>query len=97
MLIRCAKALLQLLDLVIPQISREQDFLADFLQISDASLTFADYIGLEPYFKRKAAATAGDLRPATVKLIRGAMDLIFGFLADELKNWIDGALQRDVK
>ncbi|KAG8905579.1 hypothetical protein FRB99_008637 [Tulasnella sp. 403] len=88
-------ALLQLLDLLIPQIFREQDFLADFLQITDASLTFADYMGLENYFRRQSAASAGDLRLSTVKLIRGAMDSIFGFLMDEVRNWTDAALQRD--
>lgn len=89
------QALLQLLDLVAPQISREQVFLADFLQISDATLTFADYMGMENYLRRKASAAVGELKPSTVKLIRGAMDLIFGFLGDELKNWVDGALDRD--
>lgn len=82
---------------MLPQIYREQDFLADFLQISDASLTFADYMGLENFYRRKAATTSGELRPATIKLIRGAMDLIFGFLGDELKNWIDAAMQRDLQ
>jgi len=32
---------------------------------------------------------------ATLKLIRGAMDLIFGFLAGEIKSWIDIALAKD--
>lgn len=89
------QALLQLLDLIAPQISREQVFLADFLQISDATLSFADYMGLENYLRRKASAAVGELKSSTVKLIRGAMDLIFGFLGDELKNWVDGALERD--
>lgn len=84
-----------MLDMIAPQISREQVFLADFLQISDATLTFADYIGLENYLRRKATAAIGELKQSTIKLIRGAMDLIFGFLGDELKNWIDGALERD--
>ncbi|KAG8975726.1 hypothetical protein FRC05_005244 [Tulasnella sp. 425] len=93
--LNASEALLQLLDLVAPQISREQVFLADFLQISDATLTFADYMGMENYLRRKASAAVGELKPSTVKLIRGAMDLIFGFLGDELKNWVDGALERD--
>ncbi|KIO33327.1 hypothetical protein M407DRAFT_234528 [Tulasnella calospora MUT 4182] len=93
--LNASDALLQLLDLLAPQISREQVFLADFLLISDATLTFADYMGLENYLRRKASAAAGELKPSTVKLIRGAMDLIFGFLGDELKHWLDGALERD--
>ena len=73
---------------------REQDFIADFLQINDAALTFADYMGLENYFRRQAARNAG-LSQATMKLVRGAMDLIFGFLPLELKSWLDNALEKD--
>ncbi|KAG8893136.1 hypothetical protein FRC00_010965, partial [Tulasnella sp. 408] len=42
-----------------------------------------------------ASVSVGELKPSTVKLIRGALDLIFGFLGEELKNWVDGALERD--
>ena len=72
----------------------EEDFIADFLQINDAALTFADYMGLENYFRRQAARAAG-LSSATLKLVRGAMDLIFGFLPAELKSWLDAALAKD--
>jgi len=65
------------------------------LQINDASSTFADYMNLENYFRRKAATSSPGLRQTTIKLIRGAMDLIFGFLPEELKQWIEGALQKD--
>lgn len=53
---------------------------------------------LEPYFRRQAnrfaemALSGGD---KIGKLARQAMDLIFGFLAGEMKSWVDGALQRD--
>lgn len=73
---------------------QEEDFIADFLQVNDAALTFADYMGLENYFRRQAARTLV-LSPATTKLIRGAMDLIFGFLPAELKSWLDDAVQKD--
>ena len=72
----------------------EEDFIADFLQINDAALTFADYMGLENYFGRQASRSTG-LSAATVKLVRGAMDLIFGFLPAELKSWLDSALGKD--
>lgn len=75
-------------------IYRGQDFIADFLQINDAALTFADYMGLENYFRRQAARWTG-LSSSTLKLVRGAMDLIFGFVATELKNWLDAAVQKD--
>lgn len=72
----------------------EEEFIADFLQINDAALTFADYMGLESYFRRQAARSAG-LSPNTMKLVRGAMELIFGFLPAELKTWLDNALAKD--
>ena len=79
---------------IAPQIYREADFLADFLQINDAGLTFADYASLDNYFRRQASRSAG-LSQSTTKLIRSAMDLIFGFLSGELKAWLDGALAKD--
>ena len=82
------------LEQLAPQIYREDDFITDFLQINDAALTFADYMGLDNYFRRQAARAAG-LSQSTAKLVRGAMDLIFGFLAAELKAWLDNALAKD--
>lgn len=84
----------RILEAISPQVYREQEFIADFLQINEAGLTFADYMGLENYFRRQAARSIG-LSQQTLKLVRGAMDLIFGFLPLELKAWIDGALAKD--
>ncbi|KAI9461762.1 exocyst complex component Sec3-domain-containing protein [Boletus coccyginus] len=89
-----ADALGRILEQIAPQIYREGDFIADFLQINDAGLTFADYAGLDNYFRRQAARSAG-LSQSTTKLVRGAMDLIFGFLPTELKQWVDTAVARD--
>lgn len=89
-----SQALSYILEQIAPQIYRESDFIADFLQINDARLTFADYVGLDNYFRRQAARTAG-LSQSTMKLVRGAMDLIFGFLPTELKQWIDVAIAKD--
>ncbi|KAA1467891.1 exocyst complex component sec3 subunit [Dentipellis sp. KUC8613] len=89
-----AEALAHVLEQVAPQIYREEEFIADFLQINDAGLTFADYMGLENYFRRQAARSAG-LSQATLKLVRGALDLIFGFLPAELKMFIDATLAKD--
>lgn len=79
---------------ITPQIYREEIFIADFLQINDQSISFADYMGLESYFRRQAARTLG-VGQATAKLVRGALDLIFGFLPEALKLWIDGAVAKD--
>jgi hypothetical protein len=88
------QALGYILEQIAPQIYREGDFIADFLQINDAGLTFADYAGLDNYFRHQAARSAG-LSQSTTKLVRGAMDLIFGFLPTELKQWIDIAVAKD--
>lgn len=79
---------------VTQQVCREEDFLSVVLQIQDQTTTFADYMDLESYFRRQASRFAG-LGSATAKLLRGAMDLIFGFLAGELKTWADLALIKD--
>ena len=89
-----SKALSLALEEMASAIYREEEFIADFLQINDAGVTFADYMGLENYFRRQAARFAG-LSQATLKLVRGALDLIFGFLPTELKAWLDGAMSKD--
>ncbi|PSR88832.1 hypothetical protein PHLCEN_2v4981 [Hermanssonia centrifuga] len=91
---RASDAFMLVLERIAPMVYSEEEFIADFLQINDAALTFADYMGLENYFRRQAARSAG-LSSATLKLVRGAMDLIFGFLPAELKIWLDAALAKD--
>lgn len=72
----------------------EETFIADFLHISDSSLTFADYMNMDSYFKRQAVRGL-ELSDATLKLVRGAMELIFGFLPQEIKSWVEGVSKRD--
>jgi hypothetical protein len=83
-----------ILEQISPLIYREDEFIADFLQINDAALTFADYMSLDNYFRRQASRGTGLSQP-TLKLVRGAMELIFGFLPEELKGWLDNALAKD--
>lgn len=68
--------------------------MSDFLQINDSERTFADYMNLENYFRRQATRSNG-LGPTTTKLVRNAMDLIFGFLPLELKQWVEAAFLKD--
>ncbi|KAI5124152.1 hypothetical protein M0805_000962 [Coniferiporia weirii] len=82
------------LEQIAPQVYRERAFIADFLLINDTAITFADYVSLDHYFRRQAAQYAG-LSNTTAKLVRGAMDLIFGFLPMELKTFVDAALLKD--
>lgn len=90
----CIQALGYVLNEIAPSIRRERIFIADFLQINDAALTFADYMGLENYFRRQAMRTSR-ISQATLKLVRGAMDLIFGYLPTSIKTWIDSAAAGD--
>ncbi|KAJ6519655.1 exocyst complex component sec3 subunit [Mycena sanguinolenta] len=91
---KASEVFLLILEQIAPLIYREDEFIADFLQINDAALTFADYMNLDNYFRRQASRSVGLSQP-TMKLVRGAMELIFGFLPDELKNWLDNALAKD--
>jgi exocyst complex component 1 len=75
-------------------IYREDEFIAEFLQVNDSTLTFADYMGLDNYFRRQATRSA-NVSQSTTKLVRGAMDLIFGFLPQEMKQWVDEALAKN--
>lgn len=88
------QALGYVLDEIAPAIRRERTFIADFLHINDAALTFADYMGLENYFRRQAMRSSG-ISQSTLKLVRGAMDLIFGYLPTSVKTWIDAAAAGD--
>ncbi|KAJ7932567.1 exocyst complex component sec3 subunit [Mycena leptocephala] len=92
--LRASEVFILILEQISPLIYREDEFLADFLQINDAALTFADYMNLDNYFRRQASRSVGLSQP-TMKLVRGAMDLIFGFLPEELKTWLDNALAKD--
>ncbi|KAG7450696.1 uncharacterized protein BT62DRAFT_927969 [Guyanagaster necrorhizus] len=82
------------LEQIAPTVYHEEEFITDFLQINDAALTFADYMGLDNYFRRQAARSAS-VSQTTMKLVRGALDLIFSFLPSELKTWLDSALAKD--
>ncbi|GJJ15524.1 hypothetical protein Clacol_009802 [Clathrus columnatus] len=92
--LRSPEALDIILKQIGTQIQFEEQFIADFLHINDATLTYADYMSLESFFRRQATRNKS-LSVSTAKLIRGAMDLIFGSLAGEIKSWIDIALTKD--
>ncbi|KAI0375209.1 hypothetical protein BV20DRAFT_960301 [Pilatotrama ljubarskyi] len=92
--LRAAEALSMVLEQLSGTIYAEEEWISHFLHVDDAAKTFADHMALENYFRRQAARWAG-LSQSTMKLVRGAMDLIFGFLPMELKAWLDTAMARD--
>ncbi|GAA5845649.1 hypothetical protein JCM5353_001250 [Sporobolomyces roseus] len=91
-----SEAFARALDQILPHLSREQGFIADFLHISsiDTAITFADYMMLETFFRRGASTYLAS-QQGKFKDIRGAMEGVFGWLEMEIKDWVDGVLQRD--
>ena len=81
---------------IVPHVQREQVFVADLLHVTglESFITFADFMELETYFRRGAAAhLAASL--SRFKDLRSSMDLIFGFLTQELNDMVDYILQKD--
>ncbi|GAA5862901.1 hypothetical protein JCM3774_006681 [Rhodotorula dairenensis] len=83
---------------IAPHVVREQGFIADFLNITsiDTSITFADYMMLETFFRRGASThLAQQAQQGKLRDIKTALELVFGFLEGELKSWIDDVLLKD--
>lgn len=92
------QAFAQALNQVTPHLAREQGFISDFLHINplDASITFADYMSLETFFRRGATSyLAQQAQKGQLRDIRSAMEVVFGFLEGEMRDWIDAVLQKD--
>ncbi|KAJ9477604.1 Exocyst complex component SEC3 [Pseudozyma hubeiensis] len=86
----------RILSCIFPVLLREQNFISDFLHINDNNITFADYMDLEPYFRRRAAGMFASISATgPLREMKGAMDLIFGFVAPELQSFTDDALAKD--
>lgn len=74
----------------------EEGFINAFLHLTDTESTFADHMELDSYFRRMAARHAArQMSPGLMQLVRSMMDLIFGFIEQELKNWIEAASERN--
>ena len=81
---------------MINQIITEEDFINTFLHLADTESTFADHMELDSYFRRQAARHAHrSMSPGLTQLVRSMMDLIFGFVDQELKNWVEAAVDRN--
>jgi len=88
------QAFVFILEQIAPMIYREDEFITHLLHINDNAYSFAEHMRLDNYFRRQAAKGA-TLSTSTLKLVRGSMDLIFGFLSAELKIWVDDAVAKD--
>ena len=80
----------------INQVLVEEDFISAFLHLTDTESTFADHMALDSYFRRQAARHAArQMSKGLMQLVRSMMDLIFGFVDVELKNWAEAAVERN--
>lgn len=89
------ESLQRILASVFPIVLREQSFISDLLHINDNNITFADYMDLEPYFRRRAAGAFGVSAAGPLREMKGALDLVFGFLGAELQSFADEAISKD--
>ncbi|PWN27166.1 hypothetical protein BDZ90DRAFT_232721 [Jaminaea rosea] len=82
-----------------PLLIQESLFLSDFLHLNSNGLTFADYMDFEVYFRRRAAAifaeAGGDERKGGLRDMRGALELVFGFLTGQVDGFFDEVGKRD--
>lgn len=90
------EAFSRILVTITPLIAREQGFVADLLHINHNNITFADYMNMEVYFRRRAADVFGST-PASGSLrdMKSALDLIFSFLSPELQSFVDQVFSGD--
>jgi hypothetical protein len=90
------EALRRALKQIEPHVLSEQAFVEGFLHVTgmDTSVTFAVYMGLENYFCRGAASHMNGI-VGRFKDLKSSMDLMFGFLTDELGETVKFILQRD--
>lgn len=75
---------------------REQQFVADLLHLTgiDSYITFADFTELENFFRRGASAHMV-VNFGRFKDLKSSMDLIFGFIHQDLSDFVDGAIGKD--
>ncbi|CAO1631790.1 unnamed protein product [Sympodiomycopsis kandeliae] len=93
-----AEAFHHLLLSVTQLIVHESFFISDFLHLNSNGLTFADYMDLETYFRRRAATVFGEEqgeRRGGLREMKGAMELLFGFLSGALNNFIEEIDRKD--
>ncbi|KAL4400181.1 phosphatidylinositol-4,5-bisphosphate binding protein [Malassezia pachydermatis] len=84
-------ALQRILSSLLPRVSAECSFLVDLLQINDATVTFADYMDLEPYFRHRAAVTMPIPKQSPQQAMSQALDTIFSALIPDLDTFLTKA------
>lgn len=93
-----AQAFHNVLTNILPVVIHESLFLSDFLHLNSNGLTFADYMDIETYFRRRAADLYSEdtkERRGGLREMKGAMELVFGFLAGDMESFSDEINKRD--
>ncbi|WVF66184.1 hypothetical protein IAT40_000924 [Kwoniella sp. CBS 6097] len=92
---RASELYRQALSEIVNQIVSEEDFISAFLHLTDTESTFADHMELDSYFRRQAARHASKgMSPGMMQLVRSMMDLVFGFVELELRQWVEAAMDK---
>ncbi|WVQ93808.1 hypothetical protein IAU59_000886 [Kwoniella sp. CBS 9459] len=92
---RASELYRQALSEIVNQIVSEEDFISAFLHLTDTESTFADHMELDSYFRRQAARHASKgMSSGMMQLVRSMMDLIFGFVELELRQWVEAAMDK---
>lgn len=81
---------------LLPRVTEEHAFLADLLQINDDTLTFADYMDLEPYFKHRAAVTMALATESPQQAMDRALQQIFSVMVPELDSFVSHVAQQNI-
>lgn len=82
--VRAAEVLQRVFASLRGRVAAERAFLVDLLQINDATLSFADYMDMEPYFKNRAAVTMALPAESPQHMMSAALEQVFGGLPAEL-------------
>ncbi|KAE8232462.1 hypothetical protein CF326_g2505 [Tilletia indica] len=90
----------RVVDSLTPLFQGEQTFISEFLGINDSNVTFADYCDMEPYFRRRATqlfgfGTSASQAGGPMRELKGALEMVFGFLAPEWDALADYAVHMD--
>lgn len=81
---------------IVNQVVTEDNFVNSFLHLADNESTFADYMALDTYFRRQAARHASlGMSASLAQIARQVMELMFGFVDGELKQWVEAAVDKN--
>ncbi|WFD29450.1 hypothetical protein MSPP1_000459 [Malassezia sp. CBS 17886] len=91
-----AEGLERLLASLTHQMRAERALVADLLHVNNTSVTFADYMALEPHFAHRAAATTAAAAPDAPRDMDSVLERVYASFPAELDAYIAHACARDL-